>query len=116
MKETWRAGIDWDEKVPDAIEQKMKKLFPELKILDHIKVDRQVQENKEYTETNISIHSYSDTSEEAYGAAVYLAIQNQNGDASSKLVDDASAPGKWNHVKTKENPADSLSQGMSIAY
>ena len=40
MKETWRQGIDWDEKVPDAIEQKMKKLFPELQILDHIKVDR----------------------------------------------------------------------------
>ena len=25
-----------------------------------------------------------------------------------------SAPGKWNHVKTKENPADLLSQGMSV--
>ena len=25
-----------------------------------------------------------------------------------------SAPEKWNHVKTKENPCDFLSQGMSI--
>ena len=25
MQETWSAGIDWDERVPDAIAQKMKK-------------------------------------------------------------------------------------------
>ena len=25
-----------------------------------------------------------------------------------------SAPGKWNHVRTKENPADLRSRGMSI--
>ena len=25
-----------------------------------------------------------------------------------------SAPEKWNHVKTKENPCDFLSRGMSI--
>ena len=33
MQETWSAGIDWDEKVQDAIEQKMKKWFQELQIL-----------------------------------------------------------------------------------
>ena len=64
----------------------MKKWFQELQILDHIKVDRCVRENEEYFETNISIDSYLDASEVAYGTAVYLAVQYQNGDASSKLV------------------------------
>ena len=86
MQETWNAGIDWDEKVPETIKQKMKKWFQELQMLDLIKVDRCVRESEEQIETNISIHSYSDASEVAYGAAVYLAVQYQNGDISSKLV------------------------------
>ena len=46
MQEIRSAGIDWDEKVPDVIEQNMKKWFQKLEILDHIKVDRCVRENK----------------------------------------------------------------------
>ena len=46
MQEIRSAGIDWDEKVPDVIEQNMKKWFQKFEILDHIKVDRCVQENK----------------------------------------------------------------------
>ena len=38
MQETWSAGIDWDKKVPGAIEQNMKKWFQELQI-NYIKVD-----------------------------------------------------------------------------
>ena len=86
MQETWNAGIDWDEKVPDTIKQKMKMWFQKLQILDLIKVDRCVRESEEQMETNISIHSYSDASEVAYSAAVYLAAQYQDGDISSKLV------------------------------
>ena len=57
MQETWRAGIDWDEKVPGAIEQNMKKWFQELQILNYIKVDRCGQENEKHIETNFpSIH------------------------------------------------------------
>ena len=160
----------------------MKKWFQEFKILN-IKVDRCVRENEKHIEINISIHSYSDASEVAYGAAVYLVVEYKNGDASSKLVvakikvaplatisiprlelmavllslhlantvaevfkiyqmnvnywtdsiivlwwvrnhsrkfkpfvanriseiQRLSAPEKWNHVRTKENPADLLS-------
>ena len=86
MQETWRAGVDWNKKVPDATEQNMKKWFQELQILDPIKVDRCVRESEEHIETNISIHSYSDALEVAYGAAVYLAVKYQKCDASSKLV------------------------------
>ena len=188
MQETWSAGTDWHEKVPRAIEQNMKKWFQELQILNYIKVDRCVRENEKHIETNISIHSYSDASEVAYGAAVYLIVEYQNGGASSKIVvaktnvaplatvsiprlelmaailslhlantvaevdkidkwnvnywtdsmnvlwwvrnhsrnfkpfvanriseiQRLSAPGKWNHVRTKENPADLLSRGMSV--
>ena len=57
-----------------------------MQILNYIKVDRCVRENEKHIETNISIHSYSDASELAYGAAVYLVVEYQNGDASSKLV------------------------------
>ena len=87
MQETWSAGIDWDKKVPDPIEQNMKKWFQELQILSHIKVDRCIRENEKHIETNVSVHSYSDASEVAYGAAVYLVVEYQNGDASSKLVE-----------------------------
>ena len=64
--------------------QKMKKWFQELQTLDHIKVDRCIWKNKEHIETNISIHSYSDASEVACSAAVYLAVQYQHGNTSSK--------------------------------
>ena len=53
----------------------MIKWFQELQILDHIKVDRCVQENEKHIETNISIHLYSGASEVAYGAAVYFAVE-----------------------------------------
>ena len=74
MQETWSGGIDWDEKVPVTIEQKMKKWFQELQNLDLIKVDRCVRRNEEHIENSVSIHSYSDASEVAYGAAVYLVV------------------------------------------
>ena len=80
------AGIDCDDKVPDPIEQHMKKWFQQLKILGHIKVDKSVWENEKHIETNISIHAYSDASEVAYGSTFHLAVQYQHGDASSKLV------------------------------
>ena len=51
MQETWSARIDWDEKVPDAIEQNMKNWFQEFQILDHIKGDRCVRQNEEHIET-----------------------------------------------------------------
>ena len=86
MQETWSARIDWDEKVPDDIEQNIKNWFQEFQILDHIKGDRCVRQNEEHIETNFSIHSYSDASEVADGATVYLTVQYQNSDASSKLV------------------------------
>ena len=57
-----------------------------MQILNYIKVDRCVRENEKHIETNISIHSYSDASEVAYGAAVYVVVEYQNGDASSNLV------------------------------
>ena len=38
MQETWRAGVDWNKKVPDATEQNMKKWFQELQILDPLKL------------------------------------------------------------------------------
>ena len=64
----------------------MKKLFQELQILNHIKVDRCVPVNEKRIETNISVHLNSDVSKVAYVAAVYLALEYQNGHASSKLV------------------------------
>ena len=57
-----------------------------MKILNYIKADRCIPENEKHIETNIFIHSYSDASELASGAAVYLVVEYQNGDASSKLV------------------------------
>ena len=69
------AGIDWDEKVPDSIEQNKKKWLQELQILNYIKFDRCVREKKKHIETNKSIHSYSDASEVSNGAAVYLAVE-----------------------------------------
>ena len=75
LQETWSGGIDWDEKVPVTTEQKMKKWFQELQNLDLIKVDRCVRRNEEHIENNVSIHSYSDASEVAYGAVVYLVVQ-----------------------------------------
>ena len=57
MQETWSSGIDWDEKVPGAIEQNMKKWFQELQILNHIKIDRCVRENEKHIETIfLSLH------------------------------------------------------------
>ena len=64
----------------------MKKWFQELQNLDLIKVDRCVRRNEPHIENSVSIHSYSDASEVAYGAAVYLVVQYQNGDTSQKLV------------------------------
>ena len=57
-----------------------------MQILDHINVDRCVQENEEYVETNISIHPYSDASEVAYSKAVYLTVQHQNSASSKQVV------------------------------
>lgn len=69
MQEIWKEKIGWDDKISENIEKKWHKFLEEAPIIEKIKVKRWTH----YKPTNkIELHGFSDASEAAMGACIYL--------------------------------------------
>lgn len=69
MQDIWKANIDWDSKVPDAILLKWKSFCANLECLNIISVPRlMLSPNAERFE----LHGFADSSTKAYGCVVYI--------------------------------------------
>ena len=80
MQELWIHGLDWDEKLPTELSTKILSWFGELILLPTIKVQRCLQLKKQVR--SVSLHVFSDASENAYGAVVYQKSEYQDGSSS----------------------------------
>ena len=67
MQEAWMEAIGCDEELPYHLKAKWKKWLKELGELDAVCVPRCLKEGKEVQE--VTIHTFSDTSEKAYAEA-----------------------------------------------
>lgn len=84
MQELWKLQIGWDEDLPTDIATKWVNYAEELQHLDDFCVRRQVRTNDLNSETQL--HSFSDASERAYGACVYMRSFNEDGSTQIRLL------------------------------
>ena len=69
-------GYDWDDKVQDQIANKIKDWFKQLESLKEVKIPQSLQ-NPEPVKSK-SIVTFVDTSQQAYGEAVYIRCKYNN--------------------------------------
>jgi hypothetical protein len=75
MQKTWLENLNWDEKLPSKLVETWCKIKEDIPLLSKIAIPRWV---KISPESNIQIHGFCDASELAYGACVYVRVQNED--------------------------------------
>ena len=85
LQTLWLEGIGWDECVPDAVLEEWSKWRRELPLLSTHCISR-CYYPKEATIVSTQLHGFSDASEKAYAAAVYLRMEDTNGVIHTSLV------------------------------
>lgn len=84
MQELWRTKIDWDESISNELYTLWKEYECKLPSLSNIEISRKVitfNDNR-----GIEIHGFSDASQHAYGACVYIRCASNNDQFDSHLL------------------------------
>ena len=87
FQQTWEEGIDWDDPMPVEVERQWREWFDGLRALEAIGVPRCLHPFG--SDTGIqdqSLHVFSDASELAYAAVVYMVTESSPGSRSSVLM------------------------------
>ncbi|XP_055714187.1 uncharacterized protein LOC129808438 [Phlebotomus papatasi] len=103
MQVLWRKGLEWDDEVPECLDRQWEAFVGDLKNVDDLCIPRWIcaVENPVKKE----LHAFSDASNLAYGAAVYLIYEDSNHRRCSGLV---SAKSRLNPISSKDDHAQSL--------
>ena len=83
IQELWKAGLTWDEPVPDLTKNTFFDLLCEFKYINNIKIPRHAILSEYLT---LELHSFNDSSEKAYGACLYLRSISASGKIYSSLI------------------------------
>ncbi|XP_066252670.1 uncharacterized protein [Euwallacea similis] len=139
IQELWRLQLDWDQEVPHDLRQRWEEFATQLIYLNECKVARHVILGNAI---RIALYGFSDSSEKAYGACIYVGSVDDLGNHGVRLLTAKSrvAPvkkltlprlelsaahllAKLMHAmketldislsRTKDNPADVISRGLS---
>lgn len=84
MQDLWRLRIDWDESLPLDVHTKWKRYETELPALSNINLPHRVITVDKYKA--LELHGFSDASELAYGACIYLRATTINREHSTHLL------------------------------
>lgn len=83
LQKLWLCKHDWDESLPNDISNSWLEFYKESKFFEDINVPR-------YTlcdsPTSIEAHCFTDASQDAYGACIYLKSENENNEKSVNLL------------------------------
>ncbi|XP_063899931.1 uncharacterized protein LOC135119446 [Zophobas morio] len=83
LQQCWSANLSLDQRVAQNIHGEWLNLIHDLTHLDKIRISRKtIPPNV----TNIELHGFSDTSEKAYGAAIYLRTVGIDGNVQIQLL------------------------------
>lgn len=84
MQELWEQKIEWDEPLPQEMQDKWATFRQQLRQLTGVTVPRHVIIHHPET---IELHAFSDASERAYGAAIYMrSISAKTGEIAVQLL------------------------------
>ncbi|XP_066261262.1 uncharacterized protein [Euwallacea similis] len=79
----WKLHIGWDQAVPNDLRQIWEEFSNELECLNEYKIDRLVIPTKT---AHIRLYGFSDSSEKAYGACIYVASEDESGSRELRLL------------------------------
>ena len=101
FQEVWKSGIGWDDKVDEKLTQKYSRIVKEFREAENVVIPRCYCKN-DVTDpvTRIEMHGFSDASEVAYAACVYLKFIKASGNVTVTFVTSKSriAPTKGKHT------------------
>jgi len=84
LQEMWTSGLDWDDPLDQNQAREAKKWFEELTELSEVQAPHCLQLNSD-VET-VTLHTFTDASGDAYGAATYINYKYKGGTVSTNLV------------------------------
>ena len=84
LQEMWASGVDWDEPVGENLSQNATKRFNELSALCNLKIPRCLKNPT--SDEEMTMHTFVDSSQEAYGAACYARYLYKDGTVTCCLV------------------------------
>ena len=85
MQEIWTAGLDWDEELTESLTRSARVWFDELEKLRLLQVPRYFGKNG-LVACDVSLHTFVDASEDAYGAVVNARCTHEDDSVSSTIV------------------------------
>ncbi|XP_057335449.1 uncharacterized protein LOC130674197 [Microplitis mediator] len=83
LQRLWSEKLDWDESLPLELHTEWKTYCSQLQLLNQISFPRTIMSS---TIKNIQLHGFSDASEKAYGACVYLRVLDHQGKTRVQLL------------------------------
>ena len=83
MQEIWKAGVGWDDILPDDLINKWSKWCSELHQLSNVAVPRSLRLPNPI---QVCSHVFSDASKQAYGAVAYLVCRYPDDTSTSRIV------------------------------
>jgi len=84
MHQLWQLKIDWDDQLTTELKEHWQSLQHNLPIVNGIQIDRLVFSKEKLRK--IELHGFSDASEVAYGACIYLQSINVQGNITTRLL------------------------------
>ena len=83
IQDIWRLNVGWDETLPIEIYERWREFRKEITFLENVRIQRWIGTSKEIQQ---ELHGFSDASERAYGAAIYVRTICANGRISASLL------------------------------
>ncbi|XP_008180992.1 uncharacterized protein LOC103308762 [Acyrthosiphon pisum] len=84
LQRLWLLKVQWDEPLPNSIQDEWKEYRTSLMSLNELVVPRKIKGDCNII--NIQIHGFADASIEAYGCCLFLRNTNSDGVHTSKLI------------------------------
>ena len=85
LQDMWTAGLEWDDELTEPLASCARAWFGELEKLKKVRIPRCLQ-RKDRSLDSMSLHTFVDASENAYGAVVYARRTYEEGSSSSEIV------------------------------
>ncbi|XP_060861476.1 uncharacterized protein LOC132938548 [Metopolophium dirhodum] len=81
VQQLWLLKLGWDTRLPKELQNKWMNFYGELSALEALRILRRVM----YSRERIELHGFSDASQEAYGACVYVKTTDDHGQVTVLL-------------------------------
>lgn len=81
---TWLQGLGWDVSLGETAAEQWRKYEAELPLLEQIRVPRRIYSDA--GSQGVELHGFSDASERAYAAVIYLRAEDEDGSWRITLI------------------------------